>query len=98
MVRLPVNRREVTIIIAFVLLMWSLTPTISTGLEERGSKSEITQISLSSESSYLLDVGYMHDTVNAMAYAPNGDLVVAGTLCAVYYLPEDPDTCLLTVD
>ena len=98
MVRLPLNRRKFTVIIALILATCSLAPTISIGLEERGSKAEITQISLSSESSYLLDVGYMHDTVNAMAYAPNGDLVVAGTLCAVYYLPEDPDTCVLTVD
>ena len=87
MVRLPLNRRKFTVIIAFILATWSLAPTISTGRRRGGSKAEITQISLSSESSYLLDVGYMHDTVNAMAYAPNGDLVVAGTLCAVYYLP-----------
>ena len=67
-------------------------------MEDISERSETTQISLSSESSYLLDLGYMHETVNAMAYAPNGDLVIGGTLCGVYYLPEDPDTCQLTVD
>ena len=66
MVRLPLNRRKFTVIIALILATWSLAPTISTGLEERGSKAEITQISLSSESSYLLDVGsvsYTHLTL-----------------------------------
>ena len=67
-------------------------------MEDITERSETTQISLSSESSYLLDLGYMHETVNAMSYAPNGDLVIGGTLCGVYYLPEDPDTCQLTVD
>ena len=92
------TRHKLTILLAIMLTSWSISSIFTAEMEDITERSETTQISLSSESSYLLDLGYMHETVNAMAYAPNGDLVIGGTLCGVYYLPEDPDTCQLTVD
>ena len=92
------TRHKLTILFAIMLTSWSISPIFTVEMEDMIERAETTQISLSSESSYLLDLGYMHETVNAMAYAPNGDLVIGGTLCGVYYLPEDPETCQLTVD
>ena len=70
-----------------MLLTWALPLSANPDLSEEPERTDSPQISLSSESSYLMDLGYMHETVNAMAYAPNGDLIVGGAMCALYYLP-----------
>ena len=72
------TRHKLTILFAIMLTSWSISPIFTVEMEDMIERAETTQISLSSESSYLLDLGYMHETVNAMAYAPNGDLVIGG--------------------
>ena len=93
-----ISRKNLTTIAVLVILGWALTPGMSSQMEAETGNLDTTQFSQSSESTYLLDVGYAHESVNAMAYSPDGDLVVGGVLCGLYYVPEDPDDCQITID
>ena len=93
-----VPQHKISIILVAMLLTWALPLSANPDLSEEPERTDSPQISLSSESSYLMDLGYMHETVNAMAYAPNGDLIVGGAMCALYYLPDDPEPCQITID
>jgi len=86
--------------LSMVLLVMAMSLSQASGisLEDENRERSTTQISQASESSYLFDTGTRHDSVNAMAYSPTGDLVVGGTLCALYELPDSPETCSITID
>ena len=73
-----ISRKNLTTIAVLVILGWALTPGMSSQMEAETGNLDTTQFSQSSESTYLLDVGYAHESVNAMAYSPDGDLVVGG--------------------
>ena len=82
----------------FLMLAMSLSQASGILLEDENRERSTTQISQASETTYLFDTGTRHDAVNAMAYSPVGDLVVGGTFCALYELPESPEDCSISID
>lgn len=82
----------------FLMLAMSLSQASGFLLEDENRERSTTQISQASETTYLFDTGTRHDAVNAMAYSPVGDLVVGGTFCALYELPESPEDCSISID
>ena len=82
----------------FLMLVMSLSQISGILLEDETRERGTTEISQASETTYLFDTGTRHDAVNAMAYSPAGDLVVGGTFCALYELPDSPEDCSISID